>query len=510
MDALQKAPIDVVADYLHRLWTHATEALQSKLGPELFDQLPIKLVLTVPAIWDHQAQELTRQAAEKAGLVSRINVDLELVSEPEAAARYVLSETLALKAGDAFVVCDAGGGTVDLISYKVESLKPLRLAMCAEATGDLYGAVFLDNAFERQVKAMISVDSYNNLTLRSKKKMLGDWEHGIKRNFKHNERAEKDWFVDIPGYVPGAPSMSPHSRASSSSGMLTPQLTGSTATSARPLSVASIRSASGGGGELGVIRLKTGHLNAIFGEVCPRIVDLVQVQVNAVRMATSAEPKAIFLVGGFGANKYLKEELQQTFVGIAIQQPKDAWSAICRGAVLKGISDETVTNHIAKYNYGISCRRPWVEGEHLENDKQWDANECAWKANNQMSWYIKRGENISKADPIRHPFYCTIVDRENLRSINTSIYFSALSPAPTRLSTDVMLLCKMTAQFDTSLFDELPEITNRYGETYKKLSYVVEMRVSSGSLDWSLDYEGMKKGRASIAIDYQSNNSGAR
>ena len=170
------------------------------------------------------------------------------------------------------------------------------------------------------------------------------------------------------------------------------------------------------------------------------------------------------------------------------------------------MSDETVVNHISKYAYGISCRRPWIEGEHVEEDKQWDSNECAWKANNQMSWYIHRGDNISRADPIRHPFYCTLVDRENLRSINTSIYFCGASMAPNRLTTHVMLLCKMTASFDTSLFDELPQITNRYGEKYRKLSYFVEMKVSSGSLEWTLDYEGMKKESASIAIDYQSNN----
>jgi hypothetical protein len=123
-----------------------------------------------------------------------------------------------------------------------------------------------------------------------------------------------------------------------------------------------------------------------------------------------------------------------------------------------------------------------------------------------MSWYIERGDNISKSDPIRHPFYCTLNDREGLRSINTSIFFSAAPEAPSRLTPDVMLLCKMTASFDTSLFDELPAITNRYGETYRKLSYFVEMKVTSGQLDWALDYEGMKKGKASIAIDYQSNN----
>jgi uncharacterized protein YxjI len=28
------------------------------------------------------------------------------------------------KVGDAFVICDAGGGTVDLISYEITQLKP--------------------------------------------------------------------------------------------------------------------------------------------------------------------------------------------------------------------------------------------------------------------------------------------------------------------------------------------------------------------------------------------------
>jgi hypothetical protein len=51
---------------------------------------------------------------------------------------------------------------------------------------------------------------------------------------------------------------------------------------------------------------------------------LVQEQVDALRKATNLRAKAIFLVGGFGANKYLKEELQKEFRGIEIQQPKDA------------------------------------------------------------------------------------------------------------------------------------------------------------------------------------------
>lgn len=50
---------------------------------------------------------------------------MTLIKEPEAAALFAAqSMNFALNPDDAFVVCDAGGGTVDLISYEVESIHP--------------------------------------------------------------------------------------------------------------------------------------------------------------------------------------------------------------------------------------------------------------------------------------------------------------------------------------------------------------------------------------------------
>jgi len=266
MKCLDKSAVDVTADYLNRLWGHATTTFKSRFGESYFENLQIKLVLTVPAIWDHHAQELTREAAHKAGMMKRPNMKLELVSEPEAAARYVFNENLSLQVGDAFVVCDAGGGTIDLISYQVERLRPLRLKMCVEATGDLYGAVFLDSAFENTVKTHIGADAYDALSARNKKKMMADWEHGIKRTFKHGQSPDKNWIVDIPGYPgrpmspapppysPSSPSSSPGSRRSSA--MMTPQSTGSTIASMRQLSISGRRNRTEGS-EPGVISLKT-------------------------------------------------------------------------------------------------------------------------------------------------------------------------------------------------------------------------------------------------------------
>lgn len=126
-----KEPVEVVADYLRCLWSHATENIQSKIGRDLWNNVQLNIVLTVPAIWDHQAQQLTKKAAEMAGLLERPGTFFELIGEPEAAALSVFDEMkwqkerhiqvcslaiwkalLTKQVGDTFVVCDAGGGTV--------------------------------------------------------------------------------------------------------------------------------------------------------------------------------------------------------------------------------------------------------------------------------------------------------------------------------------------------------------------------------------------------------------
>ncbi|TAQ83837.1 hypothetical protein B7494_g7840 [Chlorociboria aeruginascens] len=154
---------------------------------------------------DAQVQFLDKLEPQLEGL-DEIAVDItadylrKLLPEPETAARYVLNEALGLEVDDAFVVCDAGRGTVYLISYSVESVQPLRLTMCVGATGDTKGAVLLDNAFEKQVKSVINAENYNNIPSKNKTKMMSDWEYEFKRTFKHDEKTDKSWTVYIPGF----------------------------------------------------------------------------------------------------------------------------------------------------------------------------------------------------------------------------------------------------------------------------------------------------------------------
>lgn len=75
---------------------------------------------------------------------------LQIISEPEAAATYALyaMDPHSIKAGDTFVLCDAGGGTVDLISYTVTGLKPiLQVQEAATGSGRICGSTFLNRIF---------------------------------------------------------------------------------------------------------------------------------------------------------------------------------------------------------------------------------------------------------------------------------------------------------------------------------------------------------------------------
>jgi hypothetical protein len=58
-----------------------------------------------------------------------------------------------VKVGDVFVLCDAGGGTVDLISYKITQTSPTFLIEeAAVGSGDKCGASYVDKVRSTQAR----------------------------------------------------------------------------------------------------------------------------------------------------------------------------------------------------------------------------------------------------------------------------------------------------------------------------------------------------------------------
>jgi len=165
-------PLQVVSDFLRSVREVAVASIKQSYEFQWVENTKINYVLTIPAIWSDSAKNLMVQAAESAGYGTH-RVNFNFISEPEAAAAYTLKvvQPNNLNKGDTFIICDAGGGTgrnsrtylieqkltgaVDLISYKITAMNPLRTDESVCGTGDLCGSVFLDVRFEQYMRRLL-------------------------------------------------------------------------------------------------------------------------------------------------------------------------------------------------------------------------------------------------------------------------------------------------------------------------------------------------------------------
>jgi hypothetical protein len=153
------SPVEVSSCYLQYLRTvwDAHHAADGK-GHALAEQ---DVLLTVPASFDEEARELTRRAAEQAGL-QRVT----LLEEPQAAF-YAWLESQGegwrkrIKVGDLVLVCDVGGGTTDfsLIAVSEENGD---LALNRVAVGDhiLLGGDNMDLALARLLQQKLEAEGH--------------------------------------------------------------------------------------------------------------------------------------------------------------------------------------------------------------------------------------------------------------------------------------------------------------------------------------------------------------
>jgi hypothetical protein len=384
--------MDAVSDYLTRLYRHTMETLTRRYGESFVSTTPVEFVLTVPAVWSDAAKNATLQAAERAGMGRRH--ELKLISEPEAAAVYTLRtlQPASLRVGGNFIVCDAGGGTVDLIAYRITSLSPLRVEESAVGTGGLCGSAFLNYRFEDFVKARLGADRFQ--TMREKKPktwMMGlrYFEEFVKRNFSDEEDGGE---VNVP--LPGLPD---DEEAGLDSGFLV---------------------------------MSKEEVKAIFEPVVRQVIELVEGQVRDIRARGNGRAEVqedvsgIILVGGFGQSNYLYTRLKRHFnemvpppaytetpthaeQGVALQQqqsvevlqPLHAWTAVVRGAVLRGIEGSLVEKRKSRFHYGTSYATVFDESKHPVADRYWSPLWERWMVSDRMQWHISKVMHIP-------PFSC--------------------------------------------------------------------------------------------------------
>jgi molecular chaperone DnaK (HSP70) len=103
MHALKKEPVNLVADYLKKLWGLTQVKMAKAYGQLILDHSQFHVVLSVPAIWPDYAKDSMLNAARLAGICDDRPschtgaTRLDLISEPEAAALATMMDNFADK-----------------------------------------------------------------------------------------------------------------------------------------------------------------------------------------------------------------------------------------------------------------------------------------------------------------------------------------------------------------------------------------------------------------------------
>ncbi|KAL3449873.1 hypothetical protein BJX65DRAFT_305887 [Aspergillus insuetus] len=158
-----KSAIQVVADYLSNVYRHILQAIAKQITEATLQITPLEFWFTIPAIWSDEAKHATLQAARLAGFGTRpgnAEDKINLITEPEAAAIAALRKAAtdgmgaSVRSGDGVLVCDCGGGTVDITTYLIQTVHPkLEFEELCTGIGGKCGSTAVDRNFYMLMKA---------------------------------------------------------------------------------------------------------------------------------------------------------------------------------------------------------------------------------------------------------------------------------------------------------------------------------------------------------------------
>ncbi|KAI9786203.1 MAG: hypothetical protein M1839_007613 [Geoglossum umbratile] len=458
---------DVVKDYLSRV-TKEWYLFILGQGRHTLDQVPLDIVITHPASWSYEAMNKTFRAVVGAfpqGMFPTLR-DISFTSEPEACALYTIQDLITndrnpLIPGECFVVCDAGGGTVDLVSYRVESIEPFKLTKVGVITGGKYGATFIDQEFLEWLQPRLT-----NLDI-----LPGDF--GTGGHFVLNPRGKVllDRFERVK-----------HAFNGTNTGDITLPRKTIIAEGQQD----DIRS--------GVIHLKETDLKKLFDKSIRGTVNLISKQVVQVQERTGGQVtylKNIFLSGGFSENEYLFNEVK-AFADRAVidlQRAEDCWSGVVKGAVLRGMGigmDVPARLRSCPRHYGICLSQIYADWRHDGAEAVADWFHGRQVVPRQLIWLVQRGDVILPDGPIVSTYSIdwkfTPKHLESGQSVQMTVAATALEIAPTNMSSlprDQNEVVHLDIRLDTIPRSAIQRQNSpRGGGYYYKVAVDAEFRVS--------------------------------
>ncbi|KAL4806050.1 actin-like ATPase domain-containing protein [Aspergillus unguis] len=461
-----KSAVDVVADYLSEVYDHIIKTLEKNITEEALRVTPLEFWFTVPAIWSDQAQNATKTAAQLAGFggkVGRREDRVFLISEPEAAAITALKKYTvgnmggSIKAGDGVLVCDCGGGTVDITTYLISQVLPvLKFDELCTGIGGKCGSTAIDRNFYRLMSDRFG-DDFTELP--SKRRSPGSefmkkFEI-IKRDFgASDEETVFELPLNMTVENPDPQYWDEEER---------------------------------------LALVSSEDLRAIFDPVVKQIIGLVQQQIKDANAESENTPiNRIVLVGGFGDSPYLRKSFRDAFRGIAITVPDNPQAAIVQGAALRGLEGLQSTTRRSRRHYGFQCSTPFRPGIDIEANSYICPFDREKYVRGTMKWLIFKGQKYTQDQTASFSLIRPCAESGNLKT-STFLYACDQSIQPGRVDAGgVYKVGSIVVDFSNV---DLARFESRIfkGKLFYGLKF--EIRVIFGAQEGLLKFEATSQGQ---------------
>ncbi|OAL29037.1 hypothetical protein AYO22_02473 [Fonsecaea multimorphosa] len=412
-----KSAEQVVTEYLSRVFEHLESAI-ANFSTSFRVRVPVDIVVTVPTVriastliclgvsqlllsflsdkklqeWSYRAKNSTFRALTNAGFNEEYFPRLAsviFITEPEAAATYTARylkdeiQQIFLKPNSCFILCDAGGGTVDVVSYKVKQVEP---SLVLERIG-------VPTAFKEWLRQMLGNKYYEKLdqnhdlqrisshTCESKamRQLMKSFDV-LKKGFHKNNR---DMALDLP---PPLHNLTLDNRVDCGEIKIT-RIGDSLTDNNTSFSL-----------------LTSATMTGFFNACVETIMNLLQGHIRQIENVNK-QCRNIFLVGGFGESPYLQEEIEFSLSlrRIKLRRPDTSWTAVVRGAVLHGIEKDTISNLClatkCPRHFGISLSEQFSRIHHEERHVTINPITKAQIVEGQLLWMLNKGDLVLSDSP---------------------------------------------------------------------------------------------------------------
>ena len=247
--------------------------------------------------------------------------------------------------------------------------------------------------------------------------------------------------------------------------------------------------------------MTSAQVKSIFDPVVNEVVALVRGQIAATATKTV---KAVLLVGGFGQSAYLRETIRSSIdPRIEVMQPPNGWTAVVRGALMKGLSalePETervkVQSRIARKHYGTEIMSKYDPSKHAKGTSWWDDYDGEFKVFD-MSWFITKHSPVTEDRAYVRKYHKVWKVSEGARqTVAQDILVFAdpddKGPPVYKDGGEVRHLARLKADLSCIPVGELMQKAGMDGKRYFVVYYEIEMVYYSAVTKYALVYKGVR------------------